>query len=138
MNTIFQVMTLAWSLQGGMIPDMSTSDRTNNVLNPGPLYFAEYGFELSYPIFSGVKSDENGIYLGTSLRNEFVKADTSFQMDPVQDTYTFNGGVRWNELTAGFAHSCTHSVENLVYGQIATQKLFGSIDKIFVKLSGKI
>jgi len=114
MNSIFQVLTLSWSLSGGMLPGVAATDTTEATYHYSAMFFAEYGFEFSYPIFSGNKDDNNGLYLGTSLRNEFLKSTSGFQMAPMQDTYTFSSGVRWEELTIGFEHVCTHSVENFV------------------------
>jgi hypothetical protein len=138
MNSIFQVLTLSWSLSGGVLPDMAVAPSASQTFKIGPQMFAEYAFELSCPIFSGRKNDADGIFLGTEIRNQFVKASGSSMFDPLQDTYTFSAGVRWDELTVGFDHSCTHSIENLIQGQIASQTLFGAMDRVYVKLAGKI
>ncbi len=138
MNTLFQILTLSWSLQGGVLPQTALSPSIEDVYTSGPQLFVEYGFELSYPIFSGNKSDQNGIYTGTTLRNQFVKSGSGAEFAPIQDTYTFSAGVRWNELTVGFDHVCTHSVGNNVQNQLVSQTLFGSMDQIFVKLDGKL
>ena len=137
MDSIFQVLTLAWSLQGGVLPDMDATDTVQDVFHVGPVLYAEYGFELSYPVFSGQKDDASGIYLGTSLRNEFKKGE-GFHMAPIQDTYTFSGGIRWKELTIGFDHACTHSTDNFIQGNLVTQRLIGGIDRVFIKVTGKI
>jgi len=138
MNSIFQVLTLSWSLSGGMLPGMTASVGYADAQLTGPIYYAEYGFELSYPVFSGLKTDQSGLYLGTQFRNEFEHAKDQSGMASLQDTYTISGGLRWNELTIGFEHTCTHSVETFDYSQIVSTKLFGDMDKLFVKLSGKI
>jgi len=137
MNSLFQILTLAWSIEGGAIPSVDVSGDARNVYRISPMYYGEYGFTLSYPIFDGQKG-EDGIYIGTSIRNEFVKSNSMLQMAPLQDTYTFRSGIIWKELTVGFEHICTHSVENLVAGKIISQKIFGSADTLFVRLSGKI
>lgn len=137
MNTIFQVMTLAWSLQGGAMPNVNMADSIDSVVNYGPVLFAEYGFELSYPIFSGIKDDDSGIYTGVWIRNEFVRSSGLIYMTPIQDTYGFSLGVRWNELTVGYEHICTHPIESMIKG-IVSQRIFGAVDKAFVRLSGKI
>lgn len=138
MNSLFQILTLSWSLQGGVLPDVATASSVDSVLSVGPTFYAEYGFELSYPIFTNQKLDRNGVYFGTALRNEFKKGEESFQFDPIQDTYTFSTGLRWNELTIGFDHVCTHSIESLIHGEIVTQRLFGAMDKFFVRIDGKL
>lgn len=138
MDTIFQVLTLAWSIQGGVLPGVGMALSENDIFSTGPIFYSEYEFEFSYPIFSGRKSDGNGIYLGTSVRNEFVKSAEGIQIASIQDTYTVSGGFRWDALTIGFSHACTHSVESMVKSQLIMQTMFGNMDRVFVKLSGKI
>jgi|SRR6478609_8583495 len=139
MDTIFQVLTLAWSIQGGVLPGMETSDIVHDSIVLGPTFYSEYSFEFSYPIFSGQKTDQNGLYLGTSVRNVFINtSDDSVQIASLQDTYTVFGGLRWDVLTIGVEHACTHSVDSFVESTIITQMMFGNMDRVFVKLAGKI
>ena len=141
MSTIFQILSLAWSFQAGAIPGLNiAAPSENNYFSDTalPLYW-EAGIEFRIPVFSWTKADHNGVFLGGSMTNIFTKDPASnYQFAPLQDIYSVSAGVRWDELTVGYEHNCTHSVENDVGSKIISQELFGSYDKVYVKLEGVI
>ncbi len=71
MNTIFQVVTLAWSLQGGQY--LGTSFEVDGIYEKTTPSFFEAAFELSIP-FSLIKGDENLFYIGSKSESHFQKS----------------------------------------------------------------
>ncbi len=140
-TSIFQVISLAWSFQAGVLPglDYASPSENNYFSEPALPFYWQCGVEFRIPVFTWTKTDKNGLYLGGQMTNIFSKdARVSYEFDPLQDTYSVDAGVRWQELTVGYEHACTHSVENDVAGKIVSQELFGAYDKLFVKIEGSI
>ncbi len=138
MNAIFQVLTLAWSFQGGVLPELDMGSILQPVyLNHG-LEFVAYSFEATYPVFSGRKDDVDGMYVGSSLENVFTNGVQLLRFSPIQDTYKFSAGVRWGGLTLGWDQICTHSIETVRDNKVASQYLFGDMTRVFLKVEGKM
>lgn len=141
MSSIFQILSLAWSFQAGAIPGLNiAAPSENNYFSSTALpFYWEGGAELRIPVFSWTKTDHNGLYFGGAMTNIFTKdPQSNYEFSPLQDIYTVDAGIRWDELTIGYEHNCTHSVENDIGSQVVSEELFGSYDKFFVKLEGLI
>lgn len=134
MNSLFQILTLSWSLQGGMIPDEG--------FNVGGQFlqynsiFITMSAELTLPIFTFHKDDPNCVFF--SFSNEEDMTPDGWYTRPIQETYDTSFGLRWGGLEAGYAHECSHSVESTTGTGIFSQELFHSYDKIYAKISGKL
>lgn len=138
MSSIFQVISLAWSLQAGMIPglDIAAPLDNNYFTNTSP-YFWQGTIEFQIPVFSWTKSDHDGLYFGGQITNLFIKdPQPNYEFTPIQDIYSVDAGIRWKELTIGYEHCCSHSIDTDVNSRIVSDELFGAFDKVFVKLSG--
>ena len=83
------------------------------------------------------------LFAGGGIRDDFYPLSlTSF--DPLQDAYTFCGGLRWGPVTLQYRHTCYHPVTpyaTLAYlgdYSIPIPKSEGSIDDFSITFSGKI
>ena len=132
MNTVFQVLTLAWSLQGGQYFNNAVNDA--GVFSTNNNFFVETGFEFQIP-FSWVKGDRNNLFLGANTENQFFKPQfKDWTFSPWQDTFTFVAGVRVVGIEVGFEHQCTHPI---VFSQNEnTSKYISSYDKIYIRTTG--
>jgi hypothetical protein len=131
MNSIFSVLTMVWTLQGGQY--------FNNAMVMGPEfatnnnYFIQTSFEFQLPL-SLVKGDSNNFFIGADTENQFFKCTDFYGFAPVQDTYRFNTGIRFYGIELGFQHMCLHPV---IFDQnIKPLKYLSSYDKIYFKVSG--
>lgn len=133
MNTIFQVVTLAWSLQGGQYVNSAIIFSEALVTNEN--YFFETSFEFQIP-FSWTKGDANHLFIGADTETQFYpnpKASTSFI--PWQDTYSLNVGVRVLGVELGYQHLCSHPIVPNNMQNIS--KLNYAYDKVYAKVSGE-
>lgn len=106
MNSIFQVLTLAWSLQGGQYFNNAVNDA--GVFSTNNNYFFTTQFEFQVPL-SWIKGDANNFFIGAETENQFFpnpKAPLNFV--PWQDTYQFNSGIRFYGVELGYQHECSH------------------------------
>lgn len=138
MNTIFQVLSLAWSLESGALPGLTIADTETDYFKSSNAYYLEASFELQLPILSWQKADRDGLYLGASFNNVFMASGISFATVPIEDTYKVKGGFRWDGVTLGFEHECMHPVATDAKGKVLMQYVFGGYDKVFVKLEGRL
>ncbi len=131
MNSIFQVLTLAWSLQGGQYFNNAVND--NGVFTTNNNYFIQTSFELRVPM-SWTKGAVNNFFIGADTENQFAKLQTAdWTFSPWQDTYKFNLGIRFFETEFGFQHECTHPI---VFSQAKKPSQYiASYDKIYIKVS---
>jgi len=132
MSSIFQVITLAWSLSGGQY--LTNATAYENYFFESSNYFVDIDFELQIPI-SLVKGGTEMFYIGSSIENQFIKAPKFWGMAPRYDEYIFNAGVRFFELEIGFEHMCFHPV---MVSSLPTTKYFSSYDKIYISIDGKM
>jgi len=134
LNSIFQVLTLAWSLQGGQYFGNAIND--DGVFSTNDNYFFQTSFEFQIPL-SWVKGDKNQFYVGAESENQFFKHQFSdWTMSPYQDTFDFHAGIRFIGIELGFDHRCVHPV---IFSQnYETSKIFSSFDKVHVKISGEL
>lgn len=88
------------------------------------------------------------VFVGGGIRNDF-KAVSWRAYDPVQDTYTFRAGLRFQiasglELSAGYVHTCYHPrdcysmIEYLSGQALAVPRFEGSTDQAFITIRGRV
>lgn len=132
MNTVFQVLTLAWSLQGGQYFNNAINDA--GVFSTNDNYFLQTSFEFQVP-FSWTKGDNNHFFIGSSTENQFAKLEMNdWTFSPWQDTFTFSTGMRFEDFEIGFQHQCIHPI---VFSQNEqTSQYLASFDKAYIKVSG--
>jgi len=131
MNTVFQVITLAWSLQGGQYFGNAINDA--GVFSTNDNYFFQTEFEFQIP-FSWEKGGKNMIFIGAETESQFAPHPGRLQFSPWQDAFTFNAGVRVIGIELGYQHQCIHPV--VVQDRPETSKYFSGFDKIYAKVSG--
>lgn len=130
MNTIFQIMTLAWSIQGGQMVNQNMSlDGIFTTFNP---IYIDLRIEGQIPL-SFTKGDENQVFFSYENLNTMI-GNGSPSMTPLQETYTFSTGIRFIGVELGYEHQCSHPVEST--GNTPS-KLFSSYDKFYGKVLGK-
>jgi len=130
MNTIFQVLTLAYTLQGGQYFNNAMNDA--GVFTTNNNYFIQTSFEFQVP-FSWTKGDTNNFFIGGETETQFSKID-SYYFSPWQDTYMVSGGIRVIGVEIGYQHTCSHPVtpDSIKI----PSKLNFAFDKVYVKISG--
>lgn len=132
MNSIFQVLTLAWSLQGGQYFGNAINDA--GVFSTNDNYFFQTSFEFQVPI-SLTKGDPNQFFIGAETESQFFPNSKSvFNFSPWQDTYIFNAGVRFLGMELGYHHECVHPI--IVQDRLETSSYFSGYDKVYAKVSG--
>lgn len=131
MNTVFQVITLAWSLQGGQY--FKDSVVLNGIEETRSPYFVVTSFELSLP-FSWKKGDKNGFFIGSTTETKFFKNPDQIGFDPWQDTFTINSGIKLVGFEFGIEHQCVHPL--IVSGHADRSYFFSGYDKVYCKISG--
>ena len=132
MNSIFQLLTLAWTLQGGQyITDQFNISGTFVSKSP---FFLDAKFEIQLPI-SFEKGDKNNIFIGSETESQFFKDSDQLGFDPWQDTYRFNVGARWMGMELGYQHECIHPV---LVENIPPSTYFAGYDKVYFKVSGEL
>ena len=132
MQSIFQVLTLLWSLNGGQY--FNDNLNLNGEFQGGNPYFVDTKVELQVPL-SWQKGDESNLFIGADTESQFFKSAEFWGFAPWQDSYIFSAGIRAFGLEVGFQHECVHPV--LSQGVDASQ-LFASYDKVYLKLQGKM
>jgi len=132
MSSIFQVITLAWSLSGGQYLTNATAYE-DYFINSND-YFAKIDFQLQIPM-SFVKGDGNMVFVGASVDNRFIKAPSFWGMAPRYDEYIFNAGIRFFEIEIGFEHMCFHPV---MVSSLPTDRYFMGYDKVYFEITGKL
>lgn len=138
MTSIFQVVSLVFSLEGAYLPDTAIGIPQESYYSNVSPFAVTTSTELDFPIFTWDKKDENGIYVGFSYQNIFVQGQPGTGFIPLEDIYRVNAGLKWNELTIGVEHTCVHSVESKLQYGIISQELFAAQDKIFARITGKL
>jgi len=130
MNSLFQILTLSWSLQGGQyinnVVDMNTIDSNSP-------YFLTTQFELIIPM-SLVKDDENQFFLGGETETQFFKDGNGFS--PWQETYSVSIGFRLMGIEGGYQHECIHPV--VQSDSFRQSSYFAGYDKIHLKVTGHL
>lgn len=130
MKSIFEVVTLVWSLQGGQYFNNAILD--NNEFSTNNNYFLESSFEFQFPL-SFIKLDVNNIFIGSKYENQFTNSNDIY-FKPWQDTYKVNFGIRFIGIEIGFEHICSHPVFPNNNNEIS--KINYSYDKLYGKVSG--
>lgn len=131
MNTVFQVLTLAWSLQGGQYITNSMADENSFSVNSP--YFVTTSFEIQIP-FSWTKGDPNGIFIGANTETQFFKNPDQLGFDPWQDNFKINAGIRFIGIEFGVEHECIHPITADYRKE--NSKYFAAYDKLYGKISG--
>lgn len=132
MNSVFQVLTMVWTLQGGQYFDNAINDA--GVFSTNNNYFIETAFEFQLPI-SLVKGDRNNLFIGALTENQFFpNPGRQINFNPWQDTYRFNAGIRFFGVELGYQHECVHPV---VFSQnYVVSRYNSSYDRLHIKVSG--
>jgi len=130
MNSIFQVITLVWTLQGGQY--------TTNAIELGSFYtsnapyFFETSFEFQIPL-NWKKGDMDNFFIGADTESQFFQDKSQIGFYPWQDRYRFNAGIRVFGAEFGYQHQCTHPVVTTL---LKASEYFDGYDKIYVKVVG--
>jgi len=132
MSSIFQVITLAWSLSGGQY--LSNATVYDEYFSRNSNFFVETSFELQIPL-SLIKGGEDVLFIGASTENQFMKSGISWGMIPRQDTFIFSTGIRAFGFELGFDHMCLHPIEDY---NTESSKFFSGYDKLYVSVSGNL
>jgi len=132
MNTIFQVLTLAYTLQGGQYFNNAMNDA--GVFTTNNNYFIQTSFEFQVP-FSWTKGDKNNLFIGSETENQFFPSSNDpFNFSPWQDTFRFNAGLRFFGVEFEYQHECVHPIvfdQSVDHGHLSS-----NYDKIYLKLTG--
>jgi len=132
MSSIFQVITLVWSLSGGQY--LTNATVYDEYFSSNSNFFVETSFEFQLP-FNLVKGGEDMFFIGSSTENQFMKSDITWGMIPRQDTFIFSTGVRFLGFELGFNHMCLHPVNDF---NTDSYVFFSGYDKVYLKIDGKI
>lgn len=131
MTSIFSVLTMVWTLQGGQYFNNAATIVPKFITNDN--YFIQTSFEFQLPL-SLVKGDSNNFFIGADTESQFFKCPSFYGFSPFQDAYKFNAGLRFYDIELGFQHMCTHPV---VFSQnVSHSEYFSSYDKVYLKVSG--
>ena len=132
MNTIFQVLTLAWTLSGGQYVNEALNDQ--GVFSVSNSSFLDLSMEVQIPL-SMHKGDDNYAFVGgTNEVQQNYEGGTS--LTPYRETYDAEAGVRAFGVELGYKHECVHPVYSTGSG-LSTQ-INSSFDKFYIKVTGKI
>lgn len=130
MGTIFQVLTLAWSLQGGVYGTNATQlYSSREVSSP---FFIDTEFEIQLP-FSFQKGGRDIFFIGAETESQFFPLSKIIGFQPWQDTYKFNAGIRFWGIEIAYQHECIHPV--VTSGENGSY-YFAAYDKISAKIAG--
>lgn len=150
MNTIFQVVTMVWTLQGGSYFNESVPMATNHILShsdagtiseaslkyvPFNPLFLDFSAEFQIP-FSLQKGDKDQFFIGGGTESRFFPSANQIGFEPFQQKYIFDAGIRIFGIEIGYQHMCLHPVTP--EPTIKASDFFDGYDKVYAKISGSL
>jgi hypothetical protein len=96
----------------------------------GPIMFIDLGGHYDQPLGWGISA-----FVGGDI-NTYILHDVGTQFWPFFEQYTFDAGVKWNDVTFGFKHTCEHPADPLQYAT-GTPLFQGdaSFDRVYLKFT---
>ena len=131
MQTVFQVLTLAWSFSGGLYSNEAINDQ--GLFTTASPYFLDAEFSLEIP-FTLTKGAPDFAFIGAENEDQFTP--DGWTNAPYRETYTTKAGVHLFGVDAGYEHQCMHPLFSAPTG--LSNQITESFDKFYIKVTGKI
>lgn len=116
------------SVEGGYLPTTGAVDWTQPIANDmfldNVLYIA---VDAQFTVF-------RYMYIGGSITTWMLPNASILAFMPFYTAYSFDAGLKIENITIGYQHVCTHGVNAIGYVIDPLMKFDSNLDKVFVKI----